>query len=95
VIFHSINPYTEQSIAKHSTFSESEVNDKIAQSEKAFLIWRNIDVDKRLDYIKNIRNILIEKKNECASIITEEMGKVLVESQLEIDKCIWLCDYFI
>ena len=42
----------------------------------------------------NVAKVLKNNKQQYAKIITEEMGKPLTQSYAEIDKCVWLCEYY-
>jgi succinate-semialdehyde dehydrogenase / glutarate-semialdehyde dehydrogenase len=43
---------------------------------------------------KNLAKVLKNNKQQCAKIITEEMGKPITQSYAELDKCVWLCEYY-
>ena len=42
----------------------------------------------------NAASILEKQKEEFSKLMTLEMGKPIVQSRAEIDKCIWLCNYY-
>ena len=91
----SINPYTERLLYSYDPSSIEEVKIKLDESEQAFSHWRFIDLDKRLEYVRDVRDALIASKERSARIISNEMGKVLREAEAEVDKCVWLCNYYI
>ena len=91
----SINPYSENLIKKYNTFSSDKVTDVINVSNNTFYDWKNLLLKERINVIIKIKLNLIDDRIESAKEITSEMGKPLSESRLEIDKCIWLCDYYI
>jgi succinate-semialdehyde dehydrogenase/glutarate-semialdehyde dehydrogenase len=44
--------------------------------------------------MKNLQSKLLEKKEELANIIVNEMGKVKREALGEIEKCAWVCGFY-
>jgi len=42
-----------------------------------------------------LADLLRKKRDTLATLITSEMGKIISESKAEIDKCVWLCDYYV
>ena len=91
----SINPYSEKLIKKYNLFTLSKVNQTINLANDTFNNWKKLDLDKRINIIQKVKQNLIDDRLESAKEITSEMGKPFSESLLEIDKCIWLCDYYI
>tara|TARA_B100000676_G_scaffold224775_1_gene222295 strand:- start:3639 stop:4994 length:1356 start_codon:yes stop_codon:yes gene_type:complete len=91
----SINPYSEKAIKTYTTFKSNEIFDIINEANTSFNDWKNIPLKNRINIILKIKQNLIDDKLESAKEITSEMGKPLSESLLEIDKCVWLCDYYI
>ncbi len=60
-----------------------------------FNLWKNQEINLRLNHIKNLA-LLLDKDTEIFSeLITSEMGKPLYQSRLEIKKCINLCEYYL
>lgn len=91
----SINPYTEKLIKSYNKHTLDNVNEMIFEANESFNNWKNLHLKKRIDIILIIKKNLIEDRLNSAKEITIEMGKPLSESLLEIDKCVWLCDYYI
>ena len=93
-MFKSINPYTGQKLGSYSYNTTQEINTIFEQSEKAFDLWRQVNIEERALQIKKIGSLLLDKKEAAAKIITEEMGKPIKEAISEIEKCALLCDYY-
>ena len=90
----SKNPYTEEIIDTYSELTEEEVQAKLAQAQSTFLSWRNTSIAERKKLMLNLAQIIRDKKEELAKIITSEMGKVIKESIAEIEKCALGCEYY-
>ncbi|HEY2726990.1 MAG TPA: aldehyde dehydrogenase family protein, partial [Parafilimonas sp.] len=92
--FKSIFPFNQTEIAEYKIMSGAEIDKALARSEKIFLPWSNKTFDKRATVLKNVADLLIERKETLAKLITNEMGKVLKESIAEVEKCALGCNYY-
>ncbi|HKI79910.1 MAG TPA: NAD-dependent succinate-semialdehyde dehydrogenase [Ignavibacteriaceae bacterium] len=90
----SINPATEELIKEYQEMNSEEINNIISESHYEFLKWRGTDFQLRSKKMKKAANILRTKKSEFAEIMTIEMGKPIIQSYSEVEKCSWACDYF-
>ncbi len=90
----SINPYTQKVIGRYREVDHRQMLLKIDENYKAFTTWRNLSYEQRGVFFKKLALLLHDKKNELSRIITNEMGKIISESEAEIEKCAWLCDYY-
>ena len=93
-ILKSINPSTEEIVKEYNEMDLSQVEDIIEKSSGTQKEWSKIDITKRSQIISNIRDLINRDKESYAKIITLEMGKPISESMAEVEKCIWLCDYY-
>ncbi len=94
MVVETVNPYTGEKIARYQYIGAAEVDKKLELSHKAFLKWKTIGFDKRGEKFKSLATLLRKNKEEYAALITTEMGKIIVESRAEIEKCAWLCDHY-
>jgi succinate-semialdehyde dehydrogenase/glutarate-semialdehyde dehydrogenase len=90
----SVNPYTEEVMKEFSLLSYDEVLKEVGQSRDAFATWKGRPVSERAGLVKKLGEALRQEKQAYAELITREMGKPIRESQAEVEKCAWLCDYF-
>ena len=90
----SINPANNQLIREYPEMTPFEVNDIIDKSYAAFLQWNAYSFADRKEKMLLAGEILRNRKEEFARLISLEMGKRIVESRLEIDKCAWVCEYY-
>lgn len=90
----SINPVNEQILKEFHEMNSEEVSKIISGSHNEFLKWKCTDFGFRSDKMRNVAEVLRNKKNELAEIITFEMGKPITQARSEVEKCAWVCDYF-
>lgn len=91
----TLNPATEEILAEYETVTPEQVNHEVMNSRKVFdSIWKKFDISERTKLLRNLSHILVQKKREYATIITNEMGKPIIESLAEVQKCSWVCNYF-
>ncbi len=93
-IFKSIFPYTLETVAEYEVMKEGVVNNCLSLSEKAFHYWRKTSFAERSAMMMRAGDLLIEKRDEYANLITMEMGKTLKEAKAEVEKCATVCRYF-
>lgn len=67
-------------------FSLSEIQDKVSLAHQAKLLWKEIGIEKRMQFARNIFNQLLERKNEFVALVTKETGKPIRESGTEFDQ---------
>ena len=89
-----MNPYTEQIMEEFEALSFEASPEELRKSRQAFLSWKKVSVRERSNYLRILSLRLREKQRIFAETITREMGKPIGQSQAEIEKCAWLCDYF-
>ena len=91
----TVNPATEELLAEYESVTPEQVNHEVQDSRIIFeKIWKKIDITERSKLLRNLGHILLKRKKEYAIIITNEMGKPITESTAEIEKCIWVCNYY-
>lgn len=91
----SINPYTEEVNWIYDSFSNGECRDHIENSRAAFSGWSSLSVEERTKNFTKVGEVLRQNTDIYAEIITKEMGKPIRQSRSEVQKCAWLCDYYV
>ncbi|MEP7128920.1 MAG: NAD-dependent succinate-semialdehyde dehydrogenase [Chitinophagales bacterium] len=92
--FKSIFPYTGETIAEYEIMSEATIENCLAQSSVAFQQWRKISFAERSVLMLRVADLLIQHRDEYATLITNEMGKILKEAKAEVEKCATCCRYY-
>ena len=83
----SINPFDGSVLAEFEFHTHEAVNQKLERAAQAQRIWREKPLTQRLALLQRMADLLRERKEEYARLITLEMGKPIVESRSEIEKC--------
>ena len=66
----------------------------LQKANTTFLHWQSKKLKERLIFLPNIATLLLENKEEYASIITSEMHKPISQALAEVEKCALLCKYY-
>lgn len=90
----SINPADDKIIKSYEEDDEQTIYNKIKRSQEAFEEWKKTSFSVRKELLLKAANILRESKRELGTIMTLEMGKPILQSVAEIEKCAWVCDYY-
>ncbi len=90
----SINPATEEVIETFEPYTIAQVNQTLEQAHKAFLGWRETTFTERGNILHRVASYLRQHKVELARLATLEMGKPIIESEAEVEKCAWNCDFY-
>src|SRR6478609_10039055 len=67
---------------------------KMTHAQQAFLQWKGTSLKRRIDLLRQLKEILHQNRVRYATLITQEMGKPITQSLTEVDKCGLLCDYY-
>jgi len=90
----TINPATGERIKEFEPFDQNQITEAIESAHQTYHSWRKTDFNHRSKHMKKASEYLRSNRMELAAIITLEMGKIMRESEAEIDKCAWVCDYY-
>lgn len=94
-MFHSINPVNNQVLKSFSALSDKELEDRLSLSKTVYsFFWKETNIETRIRHILKVKEILLQNKTKYAELITLEMGKPISQSYAEIQKCIFLCEYY-
>ncbi len=92
--FESINPATEELMARYDEHTPEQVETAIEGSFRAFDDWRKRPFAERSRLMKQAAEYLRRESSSLAAVMTAEMGKPIVEAEAEVGKCAWACDYY-
>ncbi len=92
--FESINPYNGESIKQVSDWDESQIESALKQAASAVPAWQATSIAERCAIVRKAGEVLRSRKRELAEMLTLEMGKLIGESEAEVEKCAWVCDYY-
>ncbi|MEO6821760.1 MAG: CoA-acylating methylmalonate-semialdehyde dehydrogenase [Candidatus Nanopelagicales bacterium] len=80
------NPATGEVSGRVALADQSDVDAAVASAKEAFEGWRDTSLAKRMLVIFRFRELLNERKEEMAAIITAEHGKVLSDALGEVTR---------
>ena len=88
------NPYTNKVVTPFNTLTEEQLENKIAKAHKAYETWKTTPIVERAKYLQKVSELMLERKHELAKIITLEMGKLIAQSEAEIEMCASVYAYY-
>lgn len=80
------NPATGKAVARIPLASESDVEQAVAAAKASFASWKSVSLSRRTDVLFRYRELLNARKDELASIISREHGKVHADALGEVTR---------
>jgi succinate-semialdehyde dehydrogenase/glutarate-semialdehyde dehydrogenase len=90
----SVNPATGKTIREYKLHTPEEVQAMIAHAQRCFLSWREQPIAIRAEALTEVAKVLTKNKEAYARLITDEMGKPLVQAVAEVEKCASTAKYY-
>jgi succinate-semialdehyde dehydrogenase/glutarate-semialdehyde dehydrogenase len=90
----SLNPATGRILKRHRDHTPAQIYSALAQVHAGHLGWRELALSGRARHLVALARTLREQRESLAALITAEVGKTLVMSRLEVEKCADCCDFY-
>lgn len=92
--FQSINPATDEVLASFDTWNQVQLGDALQSTASTNKAWQATPLEERCTLMRNAATEIRQQKKQLADIITLEMGKLITESEAEVEKCALGCEYY-
>ncbi|WP_299318111.1 NAD-dependent succinate-semialdehyde dehydrogenase [uncultured Maribacter sp.] len=88
------NPYNGEVVNTYTQDSTADIEEKLNKALVIEASWAAMEIEDRCELLTNVAELLIERKEEYAELMTQEMGKPYSQGISEIEKCAWACDFY-
>ncbi len=89
-----VNPATGETLAELPMATAADLDEALAAAQLGFEVWRKTDVAERAATLHRIADLIRERAEGIAVLMTTEQGKPLGESRGEVQSCAAFFDYF-
>ena len=87
------SPIDGSTLAEFSMATAAQADSLIGMAAYVFLEWRDTPAPVRGELVRRIGNAFRERKEELATLISWEAGKILPESRGEVQEVVDICDF--
>ena len=89
-----ISPATGKVLATYPIATGADVRKKVDRAREAYRPWSQLAPKDRVPFLRRFAEVLRKHRDRYAETMTREMGKIIRESNAEVDKCTWAAEYF-
>ncbi len=90
----STNPATGEVIQTFESLTDTDLEQKVARAQRVFETYRRTLIPQRSRWMRQVSEILLERRQEYGSLITLEMGKTLRSAIAEVEKSALVCRFY-
>jgi acyl-CoA reductase-like NAD-dependent aldehyde dehydrogenase len=91
--FDSLNPATGQVLGTCTASRVADVEAAVSAAKSAFDVWRKMPAPRRAEIMYRFAELVKARKEELARVLTQEMGKVLMEARGDVQEAIDMAYY--
>ena len=91
----SINPVNGQLVQEYAQHSDQEIHHIFQRSNEAQIHWAKQSYAIKKKHMLALARTLEANKRSLARLMAQEMGKLLSEGMREVEKCVWLCRWYV
>ena len=89
-----LNPATGATVAEVPLATAADLDEALAAADRGFKLWRATDVDARAAILHKAADLIRERADRIATLLTLEQGKPLGEARGEVAGSAQLFDYY-
>ncbi|MGZ4644724.1 MAG: NAD-dependent succinate-semialdehyde dehydrogenase [Blastococcus sp.] len=90
----TVNPYTGKTEKEFPFLETSEIDGVVERAHAAFLEWRQRTAEERAAVVGRAAELMLERADEFAALVTREMGKRIQEAAGEVQLAASILDYY-
>lgn len=90
----SINPFTLEKLKSFDEMTQSEIDKAISQAHQTYQTWKTTSFEEKAKVLNKAAVIMHSRKKELSTLITSEMGKLISQSEYEIDYAVSIFEYY-
>ena len=90
----SLNPTSNRVLQTHTSWDAAHLASALEQAHAAQQAWAPTAFEQRAAVLQNVAKHLRMHGDAYASLITQEMGKLLREAHAEVEKCAAGCEFY-
>jgi succinate-semialdehyde dehydrogenase/glutarate-semialdehyde dehydrogenase len=90
----AVNPATDETVETYEPATAADVEDALSRADEAFDAWRDRPIRERETHLERVAELLRERTDEYAELMTREMGKPIAQARAEVEKCAWGCEHY-
>src|SRR3954469_15159763 len=92
--YKTVNPYTGETEKEFPFLETGEIDGVVERAHAAFLEWRRRPVEERAQIVGRAAELMLERADEFAALVTREMGKRIQEAAGEVQLAASILDYY-
>jgi len=92
--YRTVNPYTGETEKEFPFLEAGEVDGVVERAHAAFEEWRRRPVEERAQIVGRAAELMLERSDEFAALVTREMGKRIQEAGGEVQLAASILDYY-
>ncbi|MBN2347119.1 MAG: NAD-dependent succinate-semialdehyde dehydrogenase [Candidatus Aminicenantes bacterium] len=90
----SINPATGEVVQRFTEHTAAQALAAVGAAHEAFGKWSRSATARRCALMRKAAGVLRERKSNLARMMSEEMGKPVLQAIAEVEKCALACEYY-
>src|SRR5690242_11696110 len=92
--FEVIDAYTGETLAELPYLATEQLDALLERADDAYRSWRATPIEQRARVVSAAADLMRERKDDLARLITREMGKRISESEFEVDLAASILQYY-
>ena len=92
--YQTVNPFNNEVVASFEDLTDEQAMELLGQAQQTFESWSQTSFPERTAVIKRSAEILRERSDEFARLLTLEMGKLYTEALGEVELSAQILDYY-
>jgi succinate-semialdehyde dehydrogenase/glutarate-semialdehyde dehydrogenase len=92
--FSSLDPATGDKLKDYPEWDATRLDKALDLAQATFPRWATLEVGERCKYLAKVAEVLRQKRDDYAELMSREMGKTTAEARAEVEKCAAACKYY-